>query len=146
MSLPNLRVWVPIGYTTNTTELPPSDSRHLNARRAVDRGLRILETPRGRAALGSLAKWIIVGNRKGRNPPCLYPRDDPNFEKLDEHITHFLKVMRSSFPEVYLTETTRGEALAVRYDRSPGADDTALEDYNPRGFGHLELNHTVCIM
>jgi hypothetical protein len=142
--LPGLTVYFPGEGRTRAASLEYQvlDDRsplYLAVRNIANLGLIILEAGRGRIALMTLARALILENWQ-LEQPCLYPRNDSNLINLGRTIDLFLSRVRQGFPNIYVTHTS-GEAATAREDWAD--EDSTLESYDARLAGTMYLHRQV---
>jgi hypothetical protein len=108
-----------------------------NARNVLDRAFLLLESGQGRIGLEEVAGDIVAG-RRDAGEACLFP--DPQIPSLVDAINHFLQIMKSGFPDVYLTRTD-GEAATIRHQLRPPFQ--SLVEFEPLRAGELLIQYQV---
>lgn len=104
----------------------------------INCALLVLESPRGRATLSSLAQRII----KNLEPQvCIYPSTDRSCADMNQCINHFLEALRRRFPHVYLGYLEGHEAEFRGYNRAVAR--STMEDFSARNSGSMILNDKV---
>lgn len=96
--------------------------------RGIHRGLRILETPEGLATLLQVAESFIDAKKRNEQK-FMYDRSN---SELLKHIVHYLKDMRKSFPDVYMTRTLdSGRTMETERFNWPETLQEKMKDEHP---------------
>ncbi|KAF5004542.1 hypothetical protein FDECE_8974 [Fusarium decemcellulare] len=116
---------------THYSQITPDDKRFETIAVSIHIALALLESRDGKSWLVRTATKILE-IRTHRRHPHIY-NDRP--ERLRYWIDHFLQEMRSDFPNVYLTNTVRGESRMKKFDW--GRD---IRRYNAKAAGILQIS------
>ncbi|KAF4471292.1 hypothetical protein FALBO_1789 [Fusarium albosuccineum] len=116
---------------THYSQITPDDKRFETIAVSIHIALALLESRDGKSWLVRTATKILE-IRTHRRDPHIY-NDRP--ERLRYWIDHFLQEMRSDFPNVYLTNTVRGESRMKKFDW--GRD---IRRYNAKAAGILQIS------
>ena len=116
-------------------EVAPGDPRFEAVAMIIHVALAIVASPPGKARLTRTGHRFLE-ERSMRGERFVY---NDRVDRLPHWVDEFLREMRSDFPNVYLTNTVRGEARMRKFDW--GRD---IRLYNTKTAGVLQINKMVC--
>jgi hypothetical protein len=121
----------------------------LSVAAAINLGLRMLESKRGKEGLIQLGVLVVNDWAKTRTshiyPPAQLPATHAN---MAPNVTAYLKKMRSNFVPIFLTNDCTGEGAAHKVNwaqPTAGQPEKELADYVGSQAGIMRLNKFVCI-
>jgi hypothetical protein len=135
-----LSVFVDTGAVPEAyTPLSSTTTRFKVIKASIDLALSFLESTKATDSLRQVAGFIVEECRADESAPSgLIYQKSAKTRGLTRHVQDFLKALRREFPPVYVSNTVKGEASALRVHWG-----TNLDDWRPRSAGTMYLHQTI---
>ncbi|KAK8004637.1 hypothetical protein PG989_004356 [Apiospora arundinis] len=118
-----------------TTEVDKDSITFRAVTTCINLGLRLLESPQGKAALVSIGQGVVSNRAKFEHIYEDNPQNMPWWVEL------FLARLRASFPSALLTNRLAGEGATLRANWGQGG--VKMRQWDPKDAGNLKLNKLI---